>query len=91
MSKTSKRNNNKYYNDILLQFLGLECEIEKHTEFSYLFTHNFEAYILFTGANKIQVKTTAKWIDNADVFIIDNILKENKPPYLTVTIKEYTI
>lgn len=80
--KTERKFNNDYYNSILLQFLGMEAEIEIHTQHSLSFFYMGFTYILWCGANKIQVKETAEWIYDADRFIIDRVLKENKPPYL---------
>lgn len=82
MSKSVRKLNNLYYNSILLQFLGMEVEVETHTTHSVSFFYMGYTYLLWCGANKIQVKETAEWFSDADRFIIDKVLKENKPPYL---------
>lgn len=81
--KSQRRLNNNYYEGVLLQFLGIEKEVENHTEYSLIFFHKGLTYILWPGANKIQIKDTSEWIYDADIFIIDKVLKENSIPYLS--------
>lgn len=68
--------NNRYYKKVLLQILGLEKEIFVHVNSSCKFYYNNESYILWTGANKLQHCKSGRWINNADKFIISNVLRE---------------
>ena len=72
----------KYYSKVLLQFLGLEKEVFRHTEHTVTFYHKNAIYILWYGANKLQVKKSGRWITSADKFIINDVLKDKSIPTL---------
>lgn len=84
MSKGKERQKqlyNHYYKTILLQFLGLEKELKYHNEYSCWFIHNNTRYILWMGANKLNDCKNGTWIENADKWIIDNVLIDKTAPY----------
>ena len=87
MNNKAQRNAfRKYYSKVLLQFLGLEKEVFRHTEHTVTFYHKNAIYILWYGANKLQEKKSGRWIINADTFIINNVLNEKSAP----TFNQYT-
>ena len=81
-----RKRNRDYYDAVILNELGEVKKVSKHTEFSLKFNHDNKDYILWCGANKLQECKTAKWIPDADTFIINDVLKDKSIP----TFNQYT-
>lgn len=80
-SKALKLKYKTYYEKVLLQFLGFEKDIYVNNNGSLAFyAYPYGRMVLWIAANKIQRTKDRVWVSDADFFIINSILKKDRPP-----------
>ncbi|HFK5563496.1 hypothetical protein [Elizabethkingia anophelis] len=69
---------NEYvFENKVLQFLGLEYDVEKRENGSYTLTHpEYGTIDIYPKRKRLLIRRKNKWISNAFDWINDNLLKE---------------
>ncbi|MDV4026354.1 hypothetical protein CMT52_18660 [Elizabethkingia anophelis] len=73
----SVRINQSYFENVVLQFLGIEYDVQKRDNGSYILTSDKYGVIdIYPNKQRLLIRRSNKWVSNAFDWINNNLLTE---------------